>query len=86
MIYAVLCFLTFVNGAALGFAAGYFVFGRKKAAEAPSEDPTDDELERAEKEREELIAAQKAFQTMMGYNADIAYGLDAEDDFTAGGS
>ena len=85
MVYGILMFLLFVNGAAIGIAAGYLIWGRPKpAAVQQTEDHTDEELERAKKEREELIASQRAFQRMMGYNADIAYGVE-EDDLTAGG-
>jgi len=84
MIYGVLMFLLFVDGAAIGVVAGYFIWGKPKPAVQPAEDRTEEELEKARKEREELIASQKAFQRMMGYNADIAYGVE-EDDLTAGG-
>lgn len=84
--YAVLCLIVFVNGAMLGLAAGYFLWKRPKPVKAEEPRPVDDEIERARKEREELVASQKAFQSMMGYNADIAYGINPEDDFFAGGS
>lgn len=84
--YAVLCLIVFINGAVLGLAGGYFLWKRPKPVEPVEQRPADDELERARKEREELMASQKAFQSMMGYNADIAYGINSEDDFFAGGS
>lgn len=89
MIYAVLMFLLFVNGMAIGLAAGIFLgyakWKRPEAARQGSGNPTEDEIARAKREREELIESQKAFQGMMGYNADIAYGI-GEDDLNAGGS
>ena len=90
MIYVVLAalfILTLIIGAAIGIFIGYLLFGRAVPEEKPEADkPSSDDIERARKEREELIASQKAFHAMMGYNADIAYGISAEDEFTAGGS
>lgn len=85
-IYIMGMFLVFILGGQLGLAGGYLLWGRKPVAEKPVEAATDDEIELARKEREELINSQKAFQSMMGYNADIAYGINREDEFTAGGS
>ncbi len=84
--YAVLCLIVFVNGAMLGLAGGYFLWRKPKPVATVEQPPADDEIERARKEREELMASQRAFQSMMGYNADIAYGINSEDDFFAGGS
>ena len=72
-------------GAALGlafFACGFY-FGRKsaalpKAAEftgAIMPEPTEAEKAAIEKERERLRSEQNAFHDLLGYNADIAYGL-----------
>lgn len=85
-IYVMGMFIVFILGGQLGLLAGFLLWRRKPVAEAPAEDPTEDELEQARKEREELINSQKAFQSMMGYNADIAYGINRDDEFTAGGS
>lgn len=77
----------FINGLTIGLVGAYFLWGREKPKETKVEtSPTVDEIEKAKKEREELIASQKAFQSMMGYNADIAYGVSLDDDLTAGGS
>lgn len=46
---------------------------------------TEEELEAIRKEREELIRSQEAFQRMIAYNADVAYGL-ARDDLSEEGS
>lgn len=92
MIYALLWLMVFVNGMAIGAVLTY-LFLRRGKVEVPAvepataaEGPSSEELERARREREELIASQKAFQAMMGYNADIAYGIASDDDITAGGS
>ena len=85
-IYIMGMFIVFILGGQLGLVGGYLLWGRKRAVEKPAEEATDDELELARREREELINSQKAFQSMMGYNADIAYGINSEDDFFAGGS
>lgn len=85
--YAVLCFIMLLIGGEIGFGVGWYLRGRpKKAAKPVEEAPNTEEIELARREREELIASQKAFRAMMGYNADIAYGINAEDDFDAGGS
>lgn len=88
-IYLVGMLVVFVLGGELGFFLGFFLWAHKPAPKVEEKNPaqdTDEEMERARKEREELINSQKAFQRMMGYNADIAYGVDAMDDFPAGGS
>ena len=90
MIYVVLAILwvfTLVIGAAIGLFVGYMLWSRAKPVAKPAaEEPSTEDIEQAIKEREELIASQKAFRAMMGYNADIAYGINTEDDLTAGGS
>jgi hypothetical protein len=65
-----------------GFHIGYEVASRRlqtkprEALQKPEPDPmTEAEIERLRKEREEFQAEQKAFLGMMGYNADIAYGV-----------
>lgn len=66
-------------GAALGvgfFVAGFALGRRSAAAPAPVEKtPSEIEQEELEREREKLKADQAAFHEMMGYSADIAYGL-----------
>ena len=85
--YAVLCFLMLLIGAEIGVFVGYLLWGKaKKAKVVPEQEPGEEEIERIRKEREDLIASQNAFRAMMGYNADIAYGISAEDDLAAGGS
>lgn len=82
----VLMIVMLLFGAEFGLFAGYLVWGRKKpAAPAVEPMPTDEEIEAARREREELIASQKAFQTMLGYNADIAYGI-GDSDLASGGN
>jgi len=72
-------------GAALGlafFAAGFW-FGRKsavvpKAAEltgAIMPEPTDEEKAAIEKERDRLRSEQNAFHNLLGYSANVAYGV-----------
>lgn len=72
--------LVFINGILIGYAFG----SSGSRAKAPESKPISEaEVEKIRKEREELEAQQKAFKDMMGYNADIAYGVN-EDPF--GGS
>lgn len=85
-IYVIGMLVVLVLGLQLGLVLAYFFWRSKPTAEAPAKDPTEEELEQARKEREELIRSQEAFQRMMGYNADIAYGINRDDEFTAGGS
>ena len=85
-IYVMGVFIVFILGAQLGLTAGYLLWKRKRVEEKPEPSVSEDELERARKEREELINSQRAFQAMMGYNADIAYGINHDDEITAGGS
>jgi len=71
-----LCVLIFFNGAFFGY-----VFGSRTRYRAPAPSPmTAAEEEKLRQEREELKAEQEAFLGMMGYNADIAYGVN-EDPF-----
>lgn len=71
-------------GAALGavfFIAG-FLFGRKTAAihtapAAPQYEPTEADLAEIEKQRDRLRQDQEAFHDLMGYSADVAYGVKA---------
>lgn len=78
--------LALMYGGLAGLFAGYRLWGKKSApVQVPLPSPTDDEIEKAKAERRELIEAQKAFQSMMGYNADIAYGI-GDNDITAEGS
>ena len=69
-----LCSMAFLNGVPLGIVIGFFMRG-KKPVSAPVVTPTVEELERIKKEREELRAEQDAFQKILGYSADVAYGL-----------
>ena len=71
-------------GAALGlafFAAGFW-FGRKSAVgkEITSADkypPSEEELAEQERQRERLRQEQEAFHDLVGYSADVAYGIRA---------
>ena len=63
------------------FCLGYIVGSRERkpkpsAVSAPESTLSVEELEKIRKEREELKAEQAAFLSMVGYNADIAYGLN----------
>ncbi|MCR5665085.1 MAG: hypothetical protein K6G17_09465 [Oscillospiraceae bacterium] len=63
----ILCILAgLVLGAAL-FAAG----GRRARRETPHEPPR-----ASEERRRQLEAEQRAFRALMGYSADVAYGLE----------
>lgn len=73
-------------GAALGaafFIAG-FLFGRKTAPVKNAEPqavekyvPSEADLAEVEKQRERLRQDQQAFHELMGYSADVAYGVKA---------
>ena len=69
-----LCSMAFLYGVPLGIVIGFFMRGRK-AVSSPAVTPSVEELERIKKEREELRAEQDAFQKILGYSADVAYGL-----------
>lgn len=86
-IYVLGVFIAWFIGAQIGLAAGYMLWARRPRIRdtAPAPGPGEDEIARAMQEREELIKSQKAFQTLMGYNADIAYGIESSD-APAGGS
>ena len=77
--------MALVNGAAIGFGLGYMRWGQKKTGPVAPAAPTEEDLELARREREELIESQKAFRQMMNYNADIAYGI-SNDNLSTGGS
>ena len=83
-IYVLGIFVAWFIGVEIGLAAGYLLWARKKAVEKAEAPLDEDELALAKQEREELIKSQRAFQTLMGYNADIAYGI-ANSDISAGG-
>ena len=88
-IYIVGMFVCFVLGLQLGAIGVYLAFVRnKKPVEIPVEKDvkvvTPEEIEQAMKEREELIKSQEAFQRMLAYNADMAYGLEKDDLSTEG--
>jgi hypothetical protein len=86
VLIVILMFIVFVLGAESGALLVYLAFVRKRPAQVQEPaSPTDAEIEAAKREREELIASQKAFQQMVGYNADIAYGIE-DTDFTSGGN
>lgn len=71
-------------GAALGlafFACGFY-FGRKSAIPKAEEftgaiksEPTEEEKAEIEKERARLKSEQNAFHNLLGYSADVAYGV-----------
>lgn len=62
---------------ALGvFALGFFVGQRfQKPASAEKPGPDEDEVERIRRERERMEKEQAAFRALVGYSADVAYGL-----------
>ena len=70
-------------GAALGaaFFVSGFLFGRKTApihnAPVPQYEPTEADLAEIEKQRDKLRQDQEAFHDLMGYSADVAYGVRA---------
>jgi len=71
-----LCALCFFNGAVLGYAIGQYRREKKETVvRAPESTISEEDLEKIRKEREEMKAEQAAFLSMVGYNADIAYGL-----------
>lgn len=78
VLWVVLIFLALVNGVTIGYCLSQAVSGRpaKKVESSPEDTLPVEELERIRKEREELKAEQAAFLKIVGYNADIAYGLD----------
>lgn len=79
-----------IIGGFIGFVAAFsvfvlgFVFGRKTAQKPEPEirAVSADELAKIRKEREQLEAEQDAFRALVGYSADVAYGLA---DFPLGG-
>ena len=56
-----------------GFLLGKHVYAPKSL---PVPELSEEEKAKIREEREQLIAEQKAFRTLMDYNADMAYGLD----------
>lgn len=73
MIVAV-CVLAGLYGVLVGVGIGYLLF--RKVKSAPVVTHSVEELEKIRQEREDMIAEQEAFLRLVGYNADIAYGLD----------
>lgn|GEM_PF-2894825 len=72
-IYGIAGFLFGIGAFFLGVYVGQkapFSIGAKPKEEEPETD-----LERALRERRELQAEQDAFRQLVGYNADVAYGL-----------
>lgn len=69
-----LCVMAFLYGVPVGIIIGACVIGRRPKVSS-SGMPTEEEMERIKKEREELKAEQDAFQKILGYSADVAYGL-----------
>ena len=61
------------------FAVGFMVGRKTKTTETVTKEavmqPDEAELRRIKREREELEADQRAFRTLVGYSADVAYGL-----------
>lgn len=62
----------------IGVSCGIW-YARKKSNNVPvvEHEMTKDEAERVQVERRRMVAQQKAFQTMQGYNAEHAYGIAA---------
>ena len=70
-------------GAAVVLLSFYFGFrfGRTMTTAAPAAEPlTEDEKNEIVLERKRLIAEQNAFSSMMGYNANVAYGIATKDE------
>ena len=64
---AVLALLLFATGVYVGYKLKTRLVAHEAAQRPKPETP-------AEAERRQLIADQRAFSTMMGYNADVAFG------------
>ena len=72
---AVLTLLLFVAGIYVGYKIHAKIAAHEASKMPKPETP-------AEEERRRLIEDQKAFRTMMGYNADTAFGTAVVDQFT----
>lgn len=76
MLGAFLTLLLFAAGVVVGFKLRSRIAEHEASKRPKPETP-------AEEERRRLIEDQKAFRTMMGYNADTAFGTAVVDQFTA---
>jgi hypothetical protein len=79
IVIAVIMLLVFANGFLFGLVFSQHLRSVETAKAAQKIDlppMTAEEAERVRKEREAMKAEQDAFLSMMGYNADIAYGKD----------
>lgn len=74
--WVLLCVMAFLYGVPVGVLIGYRLW--KRAPKPVTQGMTAEESARIQREREELKAEQEAFLSMMGYNADIAYGMDQD--------
>jgi hypothetical protein len=72
-LYGLAGFLLGVGSFFLGFYVGKTT--ARPVKRAPEKDVTEAEIKRAKREREELEADQRAFRALVGYSADVAYGL-----------
>lgn len=80
-------FLGFLLGAGV-FLLGMYLGRQQTQAPVKREevDPTEEQMRRLEKERRALEEEQRAFRHLVGYSADIAYGVErfpSESDETA---
>lgn len=70
LVGALICIGVFIGGFFLGKA-------QPKAWVPPKEELTPEEIAKIKEEREALIAEQKAYHTLVNYNADQAYGMNS---------
>lgn len=70
--------LLLVISTAVGVFIGFLIWGRVKAKPIIPEAPSDAERASIAEQRRSLIEEQNAFQNLLGYNADIAYGVSAD--------
>jgi hypothetical protein len=66
--------MAFLYGVPFGIVIGVFVKGRAKPV--VRQELTEEDVAKIKKEREELRAEQAAFQSIIGYSARDAYGLN----------
>lgn len=74
-IYGILGFICCLVVFGTGFVLGYRIKTPEPVTRTLPEQPSEEELRRKMKEREEMEAEQRAFKALTGYSADIAYGL-----------
>lgn len=72
---AILVLLLFATGVYVGYKIRVKIEAHEAERRPKLETPE-------EEERRRLIEDQKAFRTMMGYNADVAFGAVVDDQFT----